>query len=158
MRPRGRLGCGFASAFQSSCGRSWSSPRQASPLRYRSARSLRCSSTVPPSGLMILTSTPDCGAGVSSTTLSVSMSTRFSSRFTYSPAFLCQLTSVASATDSDSCGHLDFQQHGQKSSPAHAAGGRGRRRIARPRACGNRERLVDERFATAFCCSSCSCL
>jgi hypothetical protein len=38
--------------------------------------------TVLPSPLTIFTSTPDSGAGVSSTTLSVSMSTRFSSRLT----------------------------------------------------------------------------
>src|SRR5690606_26193573 len=47
---------------------------------------------------------PSVGAGTSRTTLSVSRSTRFSSRRTASPAFLCQLTSVASATDSGSCG------------------------------------------------------
>src|SRR5690606_18978377 len=50
--------------------------------------------------------TPSLGAGTSSTTLSVSKSTRFSSRRTSSPAFLCQLTSVASVTDSGSCGTL----------------------------------------------------
>src|SRR4029453_18095777 len=43
-------------------------------------------------------------AGSSSTTLSVSMSIRFSSRWTRSPSFLCQSRSVASATDSESCG------------------------------------------------------
>ena len=53
---------------------------------------------------MILTSTPSAGAGSSSTTLSVSMSIRFSSRETRSPSFLCQSSSVASATDSDNCG------------------------------------------------------
>jgi len=57
-----------------------------------------------PSPLRIFTSTPSAGAGVSSTTLSVSISTRFSSRRTNSPSFLCQATSEASATDSDSCG------------------------------------------------------
>ena len=62
--------------------------------------------TVLPSPLTILTSTPESGAGVSSTTLSVSMSTRFSSRLTNSPTFLCHDTSVASATDSESCGTL----------------------------------------------------
>ena len=60
--------------------------------------------TRPPSALTIFTSTPACGAGVSSTTLSVSISTRFSSRLTYSPVFLCHDTSVASATDSESWG------------------------------------------------------
>jgi hypothetical protein len=60
--------------------------------------------TVDPSGRVISTSTPSPGAGNSSTTLSVSMSMRFSSRLTASPAFLCQLTSVASATDSGNCG------------------------------------------------------
>src|SRR5262249_21468800 len=62
--------------------------------------------TVAPSGLAICVRTPDSGAGSSSTTLSVSISIRFSSRFTYSPAFLCQVNSVASETDSDSCGTL----------------------------------------------------
>jgi hypothetical protein len=52
----------------------------------------------------ILTSTPSAGDGSSSTTLSVSMSIRFSSRETFSPSFLCQSRSVASATDSDNCG------------------------------------------------------
>ena len=61
--------------------------------------------------LTISVSTPASGAGNSSTTLSVSMSIRFSSRATASPAFLCQVTSVASATDSDSCGNFDFNQH-----------------------------------------------
>src|SRR5437762_4767436 len=55
---------------------------------------------------MILTSTPSAGAGSSSTTLSVSMSIRFSSRATRSPSCLCQSSSVASATDSESCGTL----------------------------------------------------
>jgi hypothetical protein len=62
--------------------------------------------TVDPSGLVISASTPSEGAGSSSTTLSVSTSIRFSSRATASPGFLCQLTSVASATDSGSCGTL----------------------------------------------------
>ena len=62
--------------------------------------------TVAPSPCRISTSTPACGAGSSSTTLSVSTSTRFSSRATLSPSFLCQLTSVASATDSGNCGTL----------------------------------------------------
>ncbi len=60
--------------------------------------------TVDPSAFTISTSTPSPGAGSSSTTLSVSTSIRFSSRATASPGFLCQLTSVASATDSGSCG------------------------------------------------------
>ena len=51
-------------------------------------------------------STPFTGAGTSSTTLSVSRSARFSSRVTDWPACLCQVTSVASATDSGSCGTL----------------------------------------------------
>src|SRR6202142_3212794 len=61
---------------------------------------------VPPSALTILAMTPSAGAGSSSTTLSVSTSIRFSSRATVSPTFLCQLSSVASATDSESCGTL----------------------------------------------------
>src|SRR5215831_9699868 len=62
--------------------------------------------TVPPSPLAIFTSTPSAGAGNSSTTLSVSMSIRFSSRLTASPSFLCQASRVASETDSESCGTL----------------------------------------------------
>src|SRR5690349_9014724 len=54
----------------------------------------------------MLTSTPSAGAGSSSTTLSVSMSIRFSSRLTASPCFLCHERRVASATDSESCGTL----------------------------------------------------
>src|SRR4051794_12283966 len=50
--------------------------------------------------------TPFTGAGTSSTTLSVSRSARFSSRDTDCPACLCQVTSVASATDSGSWGTL----------------------------------------------------
>ncbi len=60
--------------------------------------------TVPFSPFRMLTSTPSAGLGSSSTTLSVSMSIRFSSRFTASPCFLCQASSVASETDSESCG------------------------------------------------------
>src|SRR6266850_7067464 len=62
--------------------------------------------TVLPSPLMTLESTPESGAGSSSTTLSVSISIRFSSRLTSSPCFLCQDSNVASATDSESCGTL----------------------------------------------------
>src|SRR6266545_2388672 len=52
--------------------------------------------TVPPSDLTIFASTPSAGAGSSSTTLSVSMSIRFSSRLTASPTFLCHASKVAS--------------------------------------------------------------
>src|SRR6202040_2522221 len=65
-----------------------------------------CPATVAPSPFRTSTSTPATGAGNSSTTLSVSTSTRFSSRSTGWPAFLCQLTSVASAIPSGSCGTL----------------------------------------------------
>src|SRR5438309_3162703 len=60
--------------------------------------------TVPPPALMIFARTPSAGAGSSRTTLSVSMSIRFSSRLTGSPTFLCHASSVASATDSESSG------------------------------------------------------
>ncbi len=62
--------------------------------------------TVPPSDLTIFVSTPSAGAGSSSTTLSVSMSIKFSSRLTASPTFLCHASKVASETDSESCGTL----------------------------------------------------
>ena len=60
--------------------------------------------TVAPFSTFSSRSTPVAGAGTSSTTLSVSRSTRFSSRLTLSPGCLRQATSVASATDSGSCG------------------------------------------------------
>ena len=62
--------------------------------------------TFSPSPLMILLSTPDLLAGSSSTTLSVSTSIRFSPSATASPTCLCQFSSVASDTDSESCGTL----------------------------------------------------
>ena len=62
--------------------------------------------TVSPTSWRISFSTPSTGAGTSSTTLSVSRSTRFSSRFTASPAFLCQAAMVASETDSGRTGTL----------------------------------------------------
>src|SRR6266545_1065535 len=65
-----------------------------------------CALTVAPSDLRISVTIPEPGAGNSSTTLSVSTSTRFSSRLTASPAFLCQLTSVASVIDSGRTGTL----------------------------------------------------
>src|SRR3989442_12942519 len=65
-----------------------------------------CAVTVAPSGLRISVTMPEPGAGNSSTTLSVSTSTRFSSRLIESPAFLCQLTSVASVIDSGRTGTL----------------------------------------------------
>src|SRR5580765_6746428 len=57
-----------------------------------------------PSFLRIWASTPAAGAGTSRTTLSVSISTRISSSSTACPGFLRHCRSVASATDSDSCG------------------------------------------------------
>ena len=68
--------------------------------------SFALASTVVPSGAVISTKVPAAGAGTSSTTLSVSRSTRFSSRDTASPAFLCHATNVASLTDSGNCGTL----------------------------------------------------
>src|SRR5439155_17984478 len=65
-----------------------------------------CAPTVAPSDLRISVTIPEAGAGNSSTILSVSTSTRFSSRLTASPAFLCQLTSVASVIDSGRTGTL----------------------------------------------------
>src|SRR5512146_896330 len=62
--------------------------------------------TFVPSALMIFARTPLSTAGSSSTTLSVSMSIRFSPSATASPTFLCQVSSVASETDSESCGTL----------------------------------------------------
>ncbi len=72
-----------------------------------SSLAITCSpSTVAPSSLIISPITPSAGATTSSTTLSVSMSTRFWSRFTASPAFTCHVAIVASATDSGRTGTL----------------------------------------------------
>jgi hypothetical protein len=102
--------------------------------------------TLSPSFFTILASTPSTGAGSSSTTLSVSTSIRFSSRFTASPAFLRQATSVASETDSDSCGTFTSTcmaivlfVAAQAASFLEAA--------SQPRAAST----------SAFCCSACSC-
>src|SRR5436190_18163248 len=57
-----------------------------------------------PSFLMTWARTPAAGAGTSRTTLSVSISTRISSSSTACPGFLRHCRSVASATDSESCG------------------------------------------------------
>src|ERR1700754_2070865 len=62
--------------------------------------------TVEPSSNLISFSTPSTGEGTSSTTLSVSRSSRFSSRLTASPAFLCQVAMSASETDSGRTGTL----------------------------------------------------
>src|SRR5688572_392088 len=62
--------------------------------------------TVSPSLNLISLITPSTGEGTSSTTLSVSRSSRFSSRRTLSPAFLCQVAMVASETDSGRTGTL----------------------------------------------------
>ena len=63
-------------------------------------------STVAPSLALISFSVPSTGAGTSSTTLSVSRSTRFSSRRTVSPGCLCQAAITASSTDSGKTGTL----------------------------------------------------
>src|SRR3970040_1352056 len=62
--------------------------------------------TVAPTSNLISLSTPSTGDGTSSTTLSVSRSTRFSSRLTASPGFLCHVAMVASETDSGRTGTL----------------------------------------------------
>ncbi len=62
--------------------------------------------TVSPVWKRISLMMPATGAGTSRTTLSVSRSTRFSSRATASPTFLCQAAMVASETDSGRTGTL----------------------------------------------------
>ena len=60
--------------------------------------------TVVPSSSRTASRMPSADAGTSSTTLSVSISTSTSSRWTLSPGFLCQVATVASATDSGRSG------------------------------------------------------
>src|SRR3990167_9685439 len=62
--------------------------------------------TTVPSVTINFSITPDFGAGTSSITLSVSKSTRFSSRATLSPTFLYHFATTASATDSGNKGTL----------------------------------------------------
>ena len=60
--------------------------------------------TVSPSWTIISESTPEVGAGISASTLSVEISKSGSSRLTGSPTFLSHLTIVPSAMDSPICG------------------------------------------------------
>src|SRR6185436_15378094 len=60
--------------------------------------------TVWPSATFISESTPEDGAGISASTLSVEISNSGSSRFTESPTCLSHLTIVPSAMDSPICG------------------------------------------------------
>src|SRR5574337_379264 len=93
----------LASGFDASCGASLAGAAAAPS----SMIAMTCSPfTVSPTSCLISFSTPSTGEGTSSTTLSVSRSTRFSSRATASPAFLCQLAMVASETDSGRTGTL----------------------------------------------------
>src|SRR5579885_267657 len=56
--------------------------------------------TVVPSATLIAWSTPEAGAGISASTLSVEISKRGSSRWTLSPGFLSHLVIVPSTMDS----------------------------------------------------------
>jgi 2-oxoglutarate dehydrogenase E2 component (dihydrolipoamide succinyltransferase) len=60
--------------------------------------------TVSPSLTLISDSTPEAGAGISASTLSVEISNNGSSRLTASPTCLSHLTIVPSAMDSPICG------------------------------------------------------
>ena len=64
--------------------------------------------TMLPFALTISDSTPEAGAGTSSTTLSVSTSIKISSASTACPGCFFQVRSVASDTDSDNCGTTTF--------------------------------------------------
>src|SRR5258708_9088188 len=64
--------------------------------------------TVSPSVAAILISLPSKGEGISAFTLSVTTSTRGSSRLTKSPSCLSHLSTVPSVTDSPSCGILTW--------------------------------------------------
>jgi len=75
----------------------WAAPSEIWPSRPPG-------STVSPCLTVISESTPEAGAGTSTVTLSVSSSRRISSALTASPAFLNQVPTVASLTDSPSVG------------------------------------------------------
>ena len=97
---------GFSSAAASASASSVSSP-PASPVAPSSmTASTSPACTVSPASTLISTSLPAATAGTSSTTLSVSRSSRFSSRSTASPCFFCHSPTVASLTDSGSSGTL----------------------------------------------------
>src|SRR5690606_37032163 len=101
---RGRAGAAASAAARAGCSAASAASLRAGAAPGSSTASTWPAVTVAPSLTRISFKIPSVGAGTSRTTLSVSRSTRFSSRRTASPAFLCQLTSVASATDSGSCG------------------------------------------------------
>ncbi len=61
-------------------------------------------STVSPSWTFTSTSVPDCGEGISASTLSVEISRMGSSRSTVSPTFFSHFDTVPSAMDSPICG------------------------------------------------------
>src|SRR5579864_6547905 len=62
--------------------------------------------TVVPSVTLISWRTPEAGAGISASTLSVEISKRGSSRCTFSPGFLSHLVMVPSKIDSPICGMI----------------------------------------------------
>src|SRR5579864_2808506 len=62
--------------------------------------------TVVPSVTLISWRTPEAGAGISASTLSVEISKRGSSRWTLSPGFLSHLVIVPSTMDSPICGMM----------------------------------------------------
>lgn len=75
------------------------------------AINLSPAATVSPFRLRISTSTPFAGAGSSRTTLSVSDINQIAVSGYGFANLLCQVTRVASATDSDSCGTFDVDDH-----------------------------------------------
>ena len=93
--------------------------------------------------------TPATGAGTSSTTLSVSISTRISSISTDSPGRFFHCSRVASATDSDSCGHLTSMIAIFLSSIFFWLGRRAARYLVRTKPLS----LPNAWSSNAFCCS-----
>ncbi len=92
----------FASADSAACSSSDSSATAPASSIPRISSAV----TVSPASLSMLFRTPSVGAGTSRTTLSVSRSTRFSSRRTLSPGCLCHVATTASETDSGNTGTL----------------------------------------------------
>ena len=85
-----------AGAAASAAGAAWAGAAETAAASVSILAKTCCEVTVSPSFTMISTNTPACGAGTSNTTLSVSISTKISSRATASPIFLCQASRVPS--------------------------------------------------------------
>ena len=100
-------GAAASFAFEASAAEGGSPAATLSPSSPRTATTVLIG-TVFPSSTRTSSRTPDAGAGISASTLSVEISKSGSSRFTDSPGFFSHFVSVPSAIDSPICGMMTF--------------------------------------------------